>query len=109
MLKALREKRATLVADMRAIIEASEAANRDLSAEEIAAYDKLKAEHDSIVQRLERVETLEASTADLARVVPAAARGNGDRAGSAARKRGPSSKASASSCTRCGSAQPTSG
>lgn len=77
MLKALLEKRAKLVADMRGMLEASETENRDLTAEEVAAYDALKAEKAALDKRIERVEELEASTAALSTVRPAAARGQG--------------------------------
>ncbi|RAI44712.1 phage major capsid protein [Rhodoplanes roseus] len=77
MLKALLEKRAKLVADMKAIIDKAEAEDRDLTAEELETFDKLKAEKASLDLRVERAELLEASTAQLDSVRPAAARGGG--------------------------------
>jgi HK97 family phage major capsid protein len=74
MLKQLREKRAKLVAEMRGIIEAAEGEDRDLTAEEKEAFDTAKASKEDLDKRIERLEGVEASEADLDRVVPAASR-----------------------------------
>lgn len=78
MLKALREKRAKLVADMRAILTGAENDNgRDLTAEEIAAYDALEAELEKLKPQINRAERLEQEEASLSSIRPAAARQNG--------------------------------
>ncbi|WP_425105480.1 phage major capsid protein [Ancylobacter sp.] len=78
MLKALREKRAKLVADMRAILTGAENDNgRDLTAEETAAFDALEAELEKIKPQIERAERLEQEEASLSSIRPAAARQNG--------------------------------
>jgi len=74
MLKALREKRAKLVAQLRGIIEAAEGENRDLTAEEQAAFDAAKAEKAALDLRITRIEGVEAAEAVLDQVVPAASR-----------------------------------
>ena len=78
MLKALLDKRGGLVAGMRAILEAAEAEDRDLTAEEQATYDGHKAEKDALDKRIARLTDLEASTAAgtafETAVVPAASR-----------------------------------
>ena len=82
MLKQLREKRAKLVADMRGMITAAENDNRDLTAEETAAFDALQAEKDGLDVRIGRLEGVEASEAALNVVIPAASRRGGiERAG----------------------------
>ncbi|TCM56161.1 HK97 family phage major capsid protein [Rhizobium sp. PP-F2F-G48] len=84
MLKQLREKRAKLVADMRGMVTAAETEDRDFSAEEMTSYDALEAEKAGLDQRIARLENLDATTAALDAVVPAAARGQGiQRAGGA--------------------------
>lgn len=78
MLKVLREKRAKLVADMRAILTGAENDNgRDLTAEEAAAYDALEAQLEPLKLQIARAERLETEEANLTQVRPAAARGNG--------------------------------
>ncbi|PZQ79294.1 MAG: phage major capsid protein [Ancylobacter novellus] len=78
MLKALREKRAKLVADMRAILTSAENDNgRDLTAEEISAYDALEADLEKLKPQIERAERLAQEEAHLEQIRPAAARGNG--------------------------------
>lgn len=78
MLKALREKRTKLVADMRAILTSAENDNgRDLTAEEVVAYDALGADLEKLKAQIERAERLEQEEASLTQVRPAAARGNG--------------------------------
>ena len=77
LLKALREKRAKLVADMHVIITAAEGEDRDLTAEEQTAFDALKAENDALDSRIARAEEIESALASGAATVPAAARGAG--------------------------------
>lgn len=77
MLKALREKRTKLVAEMRGIIETAETEDRDLSAEEQTSYDAKKAELAALDLRIERAETIAAAEAAGDVVIPAAGRGNG--------------------------------
>lgn len=78
MLKALREKRTKLVADMRAILTSAENDNgRDLTAEEVVAYDALGADLEKLKAQIERAERLEQEEASLTQVRPAAGRGNG--------------------------------
>jgi HK97 family phage major capsid protein len=76
-LNALREKRATLVAELGGMLRIAEDENRDLSAEEQTAYDAKKAELDALVKRIDRMAALQGSTADLGAVTPAAARRQG--------------------------------
>lgn len=90
-LQALREKRTNVVAQMRGIIDAAEKDNRDLTAEEQTSFDELKAEETGLATRIERYVGLEASTAALDAVTPAAARGNGPGAIGAG-GRGPEAK-----------------
>lgn len=77
MLKALREKRTKLVAEMRGIIQAAETEDRDLTAEEQTAYDAKKGELGQLDQRIDRAVAQEAAEAIGDLVTPAAARGNG--------------------------------
>lgn len=77
MLQQLREKRASLVAEMRGILNTAEGENRDLSADETAAYDQKKAELDALDARITRAATLEAAEAAGNLVVPAASRNGG--------------------------------
>jgi HK97 family phage major capsid protein len=74
MLKALREKRTQLVAAMRGILEAAEAEDRDLTAEEIASYDEQKTQLEGIDQRIERAAAVEDAEAADQAVIPAVAR-----------------------------------
>ncbi|MGN6585799.1 MAG: phage major capsid protein [Rhizobiaceae bacterium] len=77
MLKKLREKRASLVAEMRGIVETAENEDRDLSAEEQTAFDEKKAEKDALDKRIERLEGVDAASAALEEIVPAASRRSG--------------------------------
>jgi HK97 family phage major capsid protein len=77
MLKKLREKRAGLVAELRAIVETAENEDRDLTAEEQTAFDEKKAEKDTLDKRIERLEGVDAASASLEEVVPAASRRSG--------------------------------
>ncbi|MBS7738371.1 phage major capsid protein [Chelatococcus sp. HY11] len=76
-LAALRSQRVEVVDQMRALITGAEAEDRDLSAEEQASYDELKARKASLDNRIQRSEELASSTAALDAVVPAAARHQG--------------------------------
>lgn len=77
MLKALREKRTKLVADMRGIIDLAEKEDRDLTAEEQTQFDALMAENISLDNRIARLTAQDATETALGATVPAAARGNG--------------------------------
>lgn len=75
MLKALREKRTKLVAELRGIITAAETEDRDLTAEEQTAYDEKKAELEALDVRIARATEIAGAEAAGDIVVPAAARG----------------------------------
>jgi HK97 family phage major capsid protein len=75
-LQAMREKRAKLVAQMRALIEAAEQENRDLTAEETTEYDGLEAQVTDLNASIKRREKLEATEAHLQQAAPAVAAGN---------------------------------
>lgn len=79
-LKELRAKRAKLVAQMSDIIAVAEKEDRDLTAEEQAVFDAVKAENDGLTPRIERAEGVEAHQAVLDEVVPAASRRAGIQA-----------------------------
>lgn len=74
-LVALRASRVDLIGRMQAIIDVAEADDRDLSAEEQAEFDGLKAQKTTIDTRIGRLEEMEASTAVLNTVVPARSSG----------------------------------
>ncbi len=76
-LKELRAKRAKLVAQMSAMIATAEKEDRDLTAEEQASFDALKAENDALTPRIDRAEGVAGLEAGLSEVVPAAARNAG--------------------------------
>lgn len=81
-LVALRASRVDLIGRMQAIIDVAEADDRDLSAEEQAEFDGLKAQKTTLDTRIARLEEMEASTAALNTVVPARSSGAGiQRAG----------------------------
>lgn len=66
MLKALREKRANLIAEMRGILDAAhEDDDRDLTEEEAADYEAKKAEVEKLDTRIQRAEELETMEAAL--------------------------------------------
>lgn len=75
-LEELRARRAQAVAEMRALIAAAEKDDgRDLTDEEVATYDGLKAEVDKLDGKIDRLEDLEGREATLDAVArPAAAR-----------------------------------
>ena len=82
MLKQLREKRAKLVAEMRGMITLAENEDRDLTAEEQAAFDALQSDKDGLDTRIGRLEGQDAAEAALNVVIPAASRRGGiERAG----------------------------
>lgn len=62
-LAALRAERASLVAQMRGMIDAAEGESRDFTAEEVTAYDGLKAKLDALDARIGRLTGLEAAEA----------------------------------------------
>lgn len=74
MLKTLREKRAKLVAEMRGIVETAETADRELTAEEQARFDELKAEKEGLDTRIDRLSGLEETETVLNAVIPAHSR-----------------------------------
>lgn len=73
----LSERRAALHTEMNALITLAETEDRDLTEEEKATFAAKKVEDDGLAARLDRARALEASTAALDAVVPAAGRGNG--------------------------------
>ncbi|WP_248306936.1 phage major capsid protein [Devosia sp. 1635] len=73
-LAALRASRLDVVKQMTAMLDASESENRDLTAEEVAAYDALKAQKTALDNRIARAEDMAASNAALDAVAPAASR-----------------------------------
>lgn len=74
--KALREQRAQVIADQRKLLDAAAAAGRDLTAEEVASYDKLEARAEELKATIARVEKLEAEEALLAAASGARTRGD---------------------------------
>lgn len=61
----LRQERAKLIEDMRALNAKAEADNRDLNTEEKASYDKMLADAGSLRERYERMENEEKLVRDL--------------------------------------------
>lgn len=57
--KELRAKRAKLVADARAVLDAADAEKREMTAEETATYDAALAEADGVFAKIERMERLD--------------------------------------------------
>ncbi|MCB0159767.1 MAG: phage major capsid protein [Caldilineaceae bacterium] len=72
----LRRQRAALIAAARAIVEAAEAENRDLSAEEQVNYDQAFADAEELRGRIERLEAVEAAGAELGDSANGAHRGD---------------------------------
>ena len=66
----LRESRAKLVADARAVLEAAEKENRDLNAEERGRYDRMFADVGTLKDRITRAEAVEAEERLLAEPMP---------------------------------------
>jgi len=69
----LRQKRAGLIAQARAILDAAKAANRDLTAEERANWDRLDADAEALKGQYERLERQDAVEAELRQAQPAIA------------------------------------
>jgi HK97 family phage major capsid protein len=65
MLKALLEKRAKIVADMQALIDLAEEADRDLSEDESAEYAAMKSQVDSLNARISRAEEIATTTSAM--------------------------------------------
>jgi HK97 family phage major capsid protein len=66
MLKALLEKRAKLVADMKAIITAAEdGEGRELTAEEQTSFDAIKADKEKLDKRIANADYMEGASAEL--------------------------------------------
>lgn len=83
-LAAMRASRLTAVNDMKAILTVAETEDRDLTAEEQAKFDALKASKELLDKRIARIEGLEASEVALNAAVPALSRRAGiERAGGA--------------------------
>lgn len=74
-LQALRDRRTALVAELRGVINAAEAEDRDLTAEEQSTYDAKKADLDALDQRIARMSAVVGAEAAGSAVTPAAARG----------------------------------
>ena len=69
----LRARRKGLLDEMREIQSAAEAADRDLTAEEVQEFDRREADFDSISGRIDRLEKLEGFASDSQRENPAVA------------------------------------
>lgn len=67
----LRARRKGLLDEMREIQSAAEAADRDLSAEEVQEFERREADFDSITGRIERLEKMEGYALDSQRENPA--------------------------------------
>lgn len=76
-LAALRTQRATLVAQMRGMIDAAEGENRDFTAEETTAYDALNAQLGGLDTRIERLTGIATAEAAGDAVTPAISRRQG--------------------------------
>lgn len=88
MLKTLRAKRTALVAEMRAIITKAEGESRDLTAEEIAAYDAKNNELAGLKAQITRLEGLEVEEHALTQSAGSVSRGGAiPRAGGPEAKR----------------------
>lgn len=68
-LKELREKRAKLVEQMRAVAELSEKEGRSLNAEEEAKFNEIDADQESVGREIERRQKVEAAERDLERPI----------------------------------------
>lgn len=80
-LKGLREERAKIIKDARAIVDAAEAEKRSLTAEESAQYDAMFAKADEVRGKIEREEKLRDAERDLAAVADREDRGQKQPAG----------------------------
>ena len=65
-IKELREKRAKLIADARAMLDAADKEKRELTTEEQTRWDGLMAESDTVKRQLVQRERLEAEERTLA-------------------------------------------
>ncbi|WP_242149593.1 phage major capsid protein [Sphingomonas sp. BAUL-RG-20F-R05-02] len=74
--QALRDRRATAIASMQALIATAEGEDRDLSAEEQGQFDTLQAESTSLGLRIDRAAGLAETAAGLAASTGSVARGN---------------------------------
>lgn len=63
--KALREKRANLAEQSKAILDKATAENRELNAEETQSFDKIHADMQALLETIERVERQEAVDVEL--------------------------------------------
>ena len=79
-LQALREERAKIFTDARAMVDAGEAEGRTFSDEETATYDAMLTEADELRQRIEREERLVEEERRFAAQVASAAPADGDPA-----------------------------
>ena len=64
--KQLREQRAKLIAEARALVEKATAESRDMTSDEDAQFDKMLAEAESLKVKFDRAEKLEVEERDLA-------------------------------------------
>ncbi len=76
-LQALQTRRSALVAELRGIIDAAEAEDRDLTAEEQTAFDAKQADLTALDARILRFTGVQSAEAAGTAIIPAAARGNG--------------------------------
>ena len=86
-MQALREKLASLVADMRGILDGATNEKRDLSDDEVAKYDSMEADYEKLKKKIAREERLAGLESSLSEPVPAISR----RAG-IERPKGPEAK-----------------
>ncbi len=73
----LRQERARVVESLRAITEAAEAENRNLTADERSTYDNHEAEFAGLTERIGRAEALEQREAEQARSIGSGTRHDG--------------------------------
>ena len=69
----LREERANIWEQMKALVDRAEAEGRDLSAEETATYERMESDLDSLGNRIEREEKITARAAEFDRNVTTSA------------------------------------
>lgn len=67
--KALREKRAPLVKELRRQADAVNAENRDFNATEKEAWEKVNADYNALTSQIERIERVEALESDQAKAI----------------------------------------
>lgn len=73
LIEDLRARRKGLLDEMRELQSAAEAADRDLTAEEVQEFERREADFDSITGRIERLEKMEGYASDSQRENPAIA------------------------------------